>query len=204
VQNSEWAFLYPGVYFFDGNVTISGKLTGGNVSSSQGVSLLFRKDSTVKNNNSPLVSLNMGSAGCADDTCRATPANGPFGPLSSAANVPLTIVVDKYPGCFVGATPVPQLCTDTGSNDSLNNTLNLAGGADLHIAGIIYAPTDRVKVASNNGTQTGTLGQIVAWQVTYTGNTALNQSFPGFFDSGVLRIDAACTKGQPVMPCNAP
>jgi len=204
VQNSEWAFLYPGVYFFDGNVTINGKLTGGNVSLSQGVALLLRKDKTFKNNNSPLVSLNMGTAGCADDTCRATPANSPFGPLSSGANVPLTIIVEKYPGCFVSGTNVPHLCTDTGSNDSLNNTLNLAGGADLHVAGIIYAPSDRVQVASNNGIQTGTLGQIVAWQITYTGNTALNQSFPGLFQSGVLRIDSACTKGSPATPCNAP
>jgi hypothetical protein len=204
VQNSEWAFLYPGVYFFDGNVTITGKLTGGNVSSSQGVALLMRKDKTVKNNNSPLVSLNMGTDGCPDDSCRATPANGPSGPLSSAANVPLTIIVEKYPGCFVSGTNVPQLCTDTGSNDNLNNTLNLAGGADLHVAGIIYAPSDRVQVASNNGSQTGTLGQIVAWQITYTGNTTLNQSFPGLFESGLLRIDSACTKGSPATPCNAP
>jgi hypothetical protein len=205
VQNNEWAYLYPGTYFFDGDVTIvaGGLVTGGNVSASPGVALLVRKDKVFKNNGKS-ISLNMGTAGCADDSCRASPAMGPFGVLASPRNVPLTFIVEKYPGCFGGPNgTVPQLCTDT-TNDTKNKTLNLAGGADLDVAGIIYAPSDRVQVASNDGSQTGTLGQIVAWQVTYTGNTALNQSFPGLFESGVLRIDSACTKGSPATPCNAP
>lgn len=209
VQNNEWAYLYPGVYFFDGDVTITagGRITGGNLSTSPGVALLIRKDKVFKNNGQA-ISLNMGTDGCTLDSCRALPANppsgAPFGPLSGPRNIPLSVIVEKYPGCFGGPSgTVPQLCTDT-NNDTKNKTLNLAGGADLNIAGIIYSPSDRVQVASNNGSQTGTLGQIVAWQVTYTGNTALNQSFPGLFESGVLRIDSACTKGSPPTPCNAP
>jgi hypothetical protein len=116
--------------------------------------------------------------------------------------VPLSIVVEKYLGCFDPGTTSPIPCTDTG-NDTKNKLINLSGGGRLDVAGIIYAPTDQVAISGKSGTNS-TLGQIVGWKVTYSGGATLNQSFPGLFFSGVVRIDAACTKGSPVTPCNAP
>lgn len=210
VGNGELAYLLPGTYFFNGNVTVgSGMLLGGNTPSQPanppqpavpqpGVALLFPSNVTFKTSAGAGVSLNMGGASCADDSCRATaPTDTPFGPLLGVANVPLTVVVQRIPACFTGLDP-------TNGNCSESNVINLSGGASLAVAGIVYAPSDHVTVGSQDGTQTGTMGQIISWWVTYSGNTALNQSYPGLFETGVLRIDSACTKGSPVMPCNAP
>jgi hypothetical protein len=210
VQSSDTAYLLPGVYAFGGDVVVKGKLIAGNVSGQPGVSLLFKKDdgsghSYVFANASALqVSLNMGDSSCAQDSCRATPVGVPTFPLlQTQTHVPITIVVEKYLGCFDPGTTSPTFpCTDTG-NDTKNKLINLSGGGQLDIAGIVYAPTDQVQISGKSGTNS-TLGQIVAWTVTYSGGATLNQSFPGLFFSGIVRIDAACTKGQPVTPCNAP
>lgn len=208
VNKNELAYLLPGTYLFNGDVTIQGPsggqtgnpgmLVGGNDPKQPGVALLFPTGAKFSTSAGVSVSLNMGGAGCHDDTCRATaPTDTPYSPLVGVANLPLTIVVQRIDACFTGLVPTNGNCTES-------NVVNLAGGAGLAVAGIVYAPSDHVTVGSENGAQTGTMGQIISWWVTYTGNTALNQSYPGPFDTGVLRIDAACTKGSPVMPCNAP
>ena len=209
VQSSDTAYLLPGVYAFGGNVNVKGRLIGGNVSGQPGVSLLFKKDDgsghpyVFANASALQVSLNMGDSSCAQDSCRATPTGVlTFPLLETQTHVPITIVVEKYPGCFEPGTTTPTPCTDTG-NDTQNKLVNLSGGGQLDIAGIIYAPTDQVQIAGKSGTQS-TLGQIVAWKVTFSGGATLNQSFPGLFYSGVVRIDAACSKGSPATPCNSP
>lgn len=210
VGNGELAYLLPGTYFFNGNVTVgSGMLLGGNTPSrpanpplpavpAPGVALLFPSNVTFKTSAGASVSLNMGGTSCADDSCRAAaPNDTPFGPLLGVANVPLTVVVQRISACFTGLDPTNGDCSES-------NVINLSGGASVAVAGIMYAPSDHVTVGSANGAQAGTMGLIISWWVTYSGNTALNQSYPGLFETGVLRIDSACTKGSPVMPCNAP
>jgi hypothetical protein len=210
VGNGELAYLLPGTYFFNGNVTVgSGMLLGGNAPSQPanppqpavpqpGVALLFPSNFTFKTGAGVSVSLNMGGTSCSSDSCRATaPNDTPYSPLVGVANLPLTVVVQRIPACFTGLDP-------TNGNCSESNVINLNGGASLAVAGIMYAPSDHVTVGSQNGAQAGTMGQIISWWVSYSGNTGLNQSYAGLFESGVLRIDAACTKGSPAMPCNAP
>jgi len=215
VGNNELAYLLPGTYFFDGDVTIhgpaggntsSGMLVGGNqspllgdASSGTGVVLMFPKTATFSTAAGVGEILNMGDATCAQDSCRAKAPNdiGSYGPLVGLANLPLTFIVERNPACFTGLDPTNGDCAES-------NVINLAGGGKLRIAGIVYAPSDYVQVNSEPGSQTGEMGQIISWHVKYSGNTSLNQSYPGQFEPGVMRIDAACTKGSPVMPCNAP
>jgi Flp pilus assembly protein TadG len=213
VQSSETVYLLPGVYAFGGNVNINGTLIGGNVSGQPGVALLFKKDDGAghpyvfqgpSGSSSSLgISLNMGDSICAQDSCRATPVGVlTFPLLETQTHVPITIVVEKYPGCFEPGTTTPTACTDT-NNDNQNKLINLSGGSQLDVAGIIYAPTDQLQLKGKTGAHS-TLGQVVAWKITYTGGTSYDQSFPGLFYSGVVRIDAACSKGSPATPCNSP
>jgi hypothetical protein len=207
VGTGELAYLVTGTYFFNGNVTIqgpgggkpAGMLVGGDASSGTGVALLFPSTNATMTSAAGVgVSLNMGDATCTQDSCRATaPMDTPYSPLVGLVNLPLTVVVQRNPLCFTGLVPTDGSCSDS-------NVVNLSGGANLAIAGIVYAPSDHITVTSQPGSQTGTTGLIISWRVTYNGNTSLNQAYPGLFESGVLRIDAACTKGSPAMPCNAP
>ena len=214
VNNNELAYLRPGTYFFNGNVKTLGPAGGttssalliggdhspvvGDASSGAGVVLMFPAGVTFSTSAGVGEILNMGDATCTQDSCRAkAPNDTPYGPLVGLTDLPLTFTVERIPGCFTGLDPTNGDCSNS-------TVLNLAGGADLKIAGIVYAPSDYVTVTSQPGSQTGTMGLIISWRVKYSGNTSLNQSYPGLFDPGVMRIDAACTKGSPVMPCNAP
>jgi hypothetical protein len=70
--------------------------------------------------------------------------------------------------------------------------LNVAGGGNLYLAGVQYAPTDNVSV-SGGSTGTGYVGEIVAWTLKYTGGTVIKQEFASKIPLGVLRLDQACT-----------
>jgi len=195
------AYLYPGVYYFTGNVQVSGTLIGGSVSKpSSGVAVIVQKDVKFSNQAGSTLSLNMGPTGCSSETCRAAPAAVPGGSiiLETADGSTITLVVERWLGCFSGTTP--RVCTDT-NNDNTNKSVDLSGGGYIEIAGIIYAPSDQVKVASSVAAQNGTIGQIISWTVTYTGNTTLNQRGIRRDTPGVLRLDAACTQGE---VCNSP
>jgi hypothetical protein len=196
VNPSDTAFLYPGVYHFDGEVTIQGVFIGGNVSKAAqpngGVTIIAARDKAFNSQGAGAnLSLNRGPAGCASSDCRAGPAIAPNGHVMVAPDgTPITIVVPKY-DCFDGQTP--RDCTDT-TNDTKNKTINLRGGGLLELSGVIYAPTDQVRVESNNAAQDGTVGQIISWTVEYGGNAGLNQQ--AFTDDtpGILRLDAACSR----------
>ncbi len=55
-----------------------------------------------------------------------------------------------------------------------NKTINLAGGGSLFLQGVEYMPTDNVNI-NGGSTGTGLVGQIIAWTLTYTGGTHINQ-----------------------------
>lgn len=195
------AYLEPGVYFFDKGVNIgSGKsLWGGVVSGQRGVALVLPQrasgpypgfDGTGAN----FLILNRGDASCTNNSCRALPAldiNG--NEVKTADGLILTIMVTRDNACFSGLTP--QLCSD-----NQNDVLKLAGNGTLIVAGVIYAPSDKVNINANFTAQDGVVGQIISWTVDYAGGALLNQDYPGPDGPGILRLDAACT--VPGTACN--
>lgn len=194
-QNTDVAYLETGVYIFRGNLDVSGSLIGGTESGKPGVVVVVRQDRTFTGNNALLISINGGPASCAMPSCRPGPViDGEGKPITTTAGLPLSIMVTRDPACFAGITPI--LCTD-----NQNDTLTLPGNGQLRVAGVIYAPSDYVKVNGNNSNQTGTLGQLIAWRVSYSGGAQLNQYVASGKEVGVLRLDAACTANE---VCNSP
>lgn len=201
------AFLYPGVYYFEGSVSVGAGATliGGNTSRETqpngGVALIMAKDKTLSvGGTGSGIDLNRGPTDCADDGCRAGPAVATSGGKVMVApdGTLITLIVERWPGCFNAG--MPRLCTDT-NNDNFNRSLSLQGSGVLYVAGIVYAPSDQVRVRSDNTDQEGTIGQIISWTVDYTGNTALNQLAFSRDTPGILRIDAACSR---TIICNSP
>ncbi len=74
----------------------------------------------------------------------------------------LTIQVQRDSSCFSGLTPV--LCSD-----QQNTSIKIGGNAQFHVGGILYGPSDNMEIRSNSTQQTGTVGQIISWTVTYSG-----------------------------------
>lgn len=195
------AYLEPGVYFFDDGVNVrsGASLWGGLQSGRHGVAIVVPQrngggypgfDGTGAN----FLILNRGDVTCTDNGCRALPAldiNG--NEVKTSDGLLLTLMVPRDPACFTGLTP--QLCAD-----NQNNALKLAGNGTLIVAGVIYAPSDRVNINANFTAQDGVVGQIISWTVDYAGGALLNQDYPGPDGPGILRLDAACT--VPGTPCN--
>jgi hypothetical protein len=192
------AYFETGVYFFNGGFKVGSgmKVWGGLQSNQPGVSIVVPESG---NNGFDAASadgvfLNSGGVGCLSLSCRASPALDYLGnPAATPGGVPLTLIVRRDPTCFLGA--VPRLCAD-----NQNNALKLAGNAGIVVGGVIYAPSDRVNVHSDATTQVGSLGQLIAWTVNYTGHATLNQEAEQSLEGGTLRLDAACT--TPGTPCN--
>ena len=218
LQNSEVSLLEPGVYFFDNGLTIHASLIGGYTAGSPGVSLVFTEGTQcttgkpnacfLSGNNSNLVALNMGACtpssgvNCTDGAAPAEDfANNPVqvvykGPGTIKTPVPESLIVTKDPNCYV-ATTEPLSCHP--NSDNQNNVLNLPGGGNLYVAGVQYAPTDNVTITGSSG-GSGYIGQIVAWTVKYSGNSAVSEFYPAGAGNGVLRLDTACSGPNTV--CN--
>ena len=110
----------------------------------------------------------------------------------------LTIQVPRDEDCFSGTTPLNVKSCTTG-----NATISLPGNGQLHIAGVIYAPSDNIRINGDNSNQIGEIGQIIAWTVKYAGGAKLNQDYPDLEEIGILRLDSACT-GRGIEECNSP
>lgn len=193
-QNTDVAFLGSGVYIFQGNVNISGSLIGGTQSGQPGVVLVIRQDMVFTGNNAVVISINRGPGSCADQSCRPAPVvDGSGQTVTTKAGVPISIMVTRDPSCFSEVTPI--LCSD-----NQNQTLTLPGNGQLQVTGVIYAPSDYVKVNGNNTDQTGTLGQLIGWRISYSGGAQLNQFVATGKEVGVLRLDAACTAREVCNP----
>jgi hypothetical protein len=116
----------------------------------------------------------------------------------------MTLLVNKDLGgpggtqaCIV-PTSAPFI-EPSACDDNKNQTLKIAGGGQLDIEGVQYAPTDNVAV-SGSSDGNGTVGQVIAWTLTSSGSTTLNQEGAGSQGPGTLRLDAACT--APGTPCS--
>ena len=107
-------------------------------------------------------------------------------------NLMLTIEVPRDEGCFSGTTP---LDVDRCTTD--NDTINIPGNGNLAVWGVVYAPSDNVKVNGDNTAQVGEVGQLIGWTVTYSGGAKLIQNYPEPAQVGVSRLDAACTGLEP-------
>jgi Flp pilus assembly protein TadG len=192
------AYFEPGVYFLDGGlkVTSGTSVWGGLTSNAAGVVFVVPQTQGFDLGSAKTVLINSGDATCSSDTCRASPAlDGSGNPVKTPGDYTLSIMVTRDTACYTGQTP--QLCADTG-----NNTVKLAGNSGMTVAGVIYAPSDRVNINANFTNQTGVVGQIISWTVDYAGQATLNQEYPGGIEVGAVRLDAACT--VPSTPCNNP
>jgi hypothetical protein len=195
------AYLQSGVYFFDQGIQIgSGQsLRGGLQSNLPGVAIVVQQNVSGSNKgfdtaSADVVDLNGGDPSCLSSCTRATPARDVNGnPVATPQGLAITIYVPRDPACFTGA--VPQLCSD-----NQNNAVSIGGNSAVIVSGVIYGPSDNMTIASNSTSQTGVLGQIISWTVTYTGHATLNQEGPPQIQGGTLRLDAACT--APGTPCS--
>jgi len=104
----------------------------------------------------------------------------------------ISVIVPGDPACPV-VVPAPS-CTD--------QTIKWTGSGSATVtavAGVVYAPSDNSKVAGNSDPK-GYVGQLVAWTITYSGGSTLNQHYPGAPTNGMVRLDTACSGGTSV--CN--
>jgi hypothetical protein len=199
--NAKLTILEPGVYFFDQGMDISGEIVGGYSGGSEGVALIIpqslRRGLKI-NGTPPLVAFNRGDAYDLRAGGReATPAM--FGGLPVQTNTTpalvMSVIVPGDPACTV---TIPAPSCDAPAYQTLEYT-GAGNTTIVSVAGVQYAPSDNVKVAGS-GDAKGYEGQIVAWTLTYSGNSTINQHYLGGSPPGVLRLDAACT--APGTPCN--
>lgn len=207
IGNSQALLLKPGVYFFEGGLTMNGTLIGGYQEATAGVALVFNEVNRTsagafKGNSATLISLNAGS--CFGSANPAACSGFARPALTRGSNVPvggdidgegyvapLTLIVKKDPECRV-VQPYPTSCGDTA-----NGSLNLAGGGSLYAYGVQYAPTDNVAI-SGGAKGLGYAGQIISWTVAYSGGSNIQLAYPGTVKNGVIRLDAACSgRGEP-------
>ncbi len=201
-SNTAGAYLTPGPYYFPAGMQIGGTLAGGLVGGQQGVDLVFNESNstsggTFKGNNAVNVLLNTCQISCTADIAPAQDwvqeSSGSSGSFSGAKlETPqgflLTIEVLRDNSCFSGE--VPQLCAT--SSDA---TVNLGGNGILNVGGVIYGPSDNMQINSANTVQNGTVGQVISYTVTYTGQATLNQQYPGSVGNRVLRLSTVCSPG---------
>ena len=197
------ALLEPGVFFLDGGLSLSSTMIGGYQGGQPGVALVLQECNNqcqMVLNSSDLLALNFGDAAPFGTGSRATAAVGPQGLVQTGASVPtlMTIMVVRDAGCVV-QQPYPPNCHDgLNGGPNQNQTLNLNGGGLLFVAGVQYAPSDAV-VVGGNASSVGTIGAIVSWTLTYDSG-ALNQESAFTDDTGVLRLDRACSPGEACTP----
>jgi hypothetical protein len=214
VDNGDVVIFLPGAYYFKsprGGLNVSGRLIGGYRPGTAGVALMFDECGTTNPNcifsanNAVTIALNAGSKyppgtsgvsaiAARDWNDRPVETSGPSSPTP---HILMTLLVNKDTGCYV--PPYPDREPDT-CDASHNRTINMAGGGNLAIEGVQYAPTDNVAI-SGGSSGVGQVGQIWAWTIDYSGGTQINQQGAGSLGPGILRLDAACTApGTPCIP----
>ena len=183
------AYLMPGAYSFPQGMKMHGTLGGGLISNEPGIVMVLPQDQIIDSNNAVNFLLNAGGESCNADGCRASPAVDSAGTtIQTPAGLTITIEVTRDDDCFSGLTPIINAACSVNQN----HTVNLAGTGTLRIGGILYGASDNMSI-NGGSSQTGEVGQIVSWSVTYTGGSTLNQSYPGTLGNGILRLDSACS-----------
>ncbi|MEP6639911.1 MAG: pilus assembly protein TadG-related protein [Chloroflexota bacterium] len=212
IGTGDVGILKPGAYYLRSGLDVGGRLVGGYQAGSPGVALMLDETGPgncssciFKGNNALTIALNAGTkfprgnpgsgaTAAVDWAGQLVQTSGPDGPKPP---VLMTLLVRKDANCFV-PTSAPFI-EPSGCQDSKNQTVNIAGGGQIDIEGVQYAPTDNFAIAGSSDGN-GTIGEIVAWTLTYSGSTTLNQQGSGSQGPGTLRLDAACT--APGTPCN--
>jgi hypothetical protein len=210
--------LEPGVYWFNLGLTLKGNLIGGVQANAPGVALVIPQESgpSCGGASSSCFIMNGGGSGsanvlalnrgatyttggqCGSPTNCATAALMPDGTkveTNTRDPLPLSVIVapDPLNPCPV-TVPAPS-CSGT--------TIDWAGAGGgttiLSISGVVYAPSDSVKV-TGSGDPKGYLGQMWTWAAKYSGSATLNQYGPGTTPNGSVRLDQACSGGS--SPCS--
>jgi Flp pilus assembly protein TadG len=205
----EIGLLKPGSYYFKSGLDIGGQIIGGYEPGATGVALMFDECSTTQcdfsGNNAVRIALNAGNrfppgaAGTAATAARDWTGQlvQTSGPSSPTPPLPITLLVNRDPACFV-PTSAPFI-EPAGCDANHNKTIFMAGGGSLALEGVQYLPTDNAQI-SGGSAGTGHVGQLISWTLFYSGGTHINQEGPAQEGNGILRLDAACT--APTTPCN--
>jgi len=202
--NAKLTILEPGVYFLNDGLDLKGEIVGGYTGASEGVAIVIPQSTRTSDKGlkitgtPPIVAFNRGDA--YDNRVggrEALPAMFGGLPVQTNTTPPLTmsVIVPAVGACAV-VMPAPSC------DPPKYRTLDYSGAGNttiVSVAGVQYAPSDNVKIAGS-GDSRGYEGQIVAWTLTYSGNSEIGQHYLGGPQVGVLRLDAACT--APGTPCN--
>jgi Flp pilus assembly protein TadG len=201
VGNGSVALLEPGVYFFDKGVTFKGIIIGGYAPNVPGVSLVVPQTQNFTMNgggggSANVLALNRGSAydlrvGGQEATA-ALSVSGVPAQTNTTTPMLMSVIVPGDSACTV-TVPAPSCSAQTIDWTGSGSATITA------IAGVTYAPSDNIKVAGNSDPK-GYIGQLVAWTITYSGGSTLNQHYPGAATNGMVRLDTACSGGT--SPCN--
>lgn len=196
-QAQQLTVLKPGLYRFEGGLDVNNAVVGGYDSTVGGVTLMFPRTKQFFQRAGSVVVLNAGSKYL--NSTGSEPATAPA-MTGGSPSVKITLIVDWDFQCVV-AEPYNSNCHDpgTGGGSDTNQSLNLGGGAGIYLAGVQYAPSDNVKVAGNTTNSTGYIGQVWAWTIEYVGSTTVNLQGSSSDGPGKIRIDTACSPGEP--PC---
>ncbi|OGN87952.1 MAG: hypothetical protein A2X23_02550 [Chloroflexi bacterium GWC2_73_18] len=173
VATGERRWLCPGVFHLVRKGGTQGlQLASNSTIAGQGVTLVFESDSVLRVDSGGALLLNVAAAG--GETTAATWQTG-----SSFHDVPMTIWIEPVAGC----DPLAPACSDSTSSD----VFTIAGGAGLDLRGIIFGPTDKMKIAGND-LHHGS-GEIWAWTIEYAGNSQLDQVYEGADDGYPLLVE---------------
>jgi len=158
----EKRWLCPGVYHFVERASGSPEglqfgqdaIIGG-----QGVTLVFDNESVIDLRSGAALLLNSADAG-------GSPASAPWTTGDFLHEVPMTVYIEPQP-----CGPVPSItCSDS-------DVFTMQAGAGLDVKGVIFGPTDNMKIAGN-GDHNGA-GEIWAWTIEYKGQSTLRQDYEG-------------------------
>ncbi len=205
-NNNELTILKPGLYWFNFGVDVQSNLIGGYEPTAtednppeSGVTLWFRRDPSVQfKQRSGVLALNAGSRFSLTTAFNPGGSEPSTAPAMTGGNpsLKITVIVQKDPSCQV---LIPY---NTGCNDLSNQTINLAGGTALYLAGVQYAASDNAFI-SGNSSGVGYVGQIWAWTLYYNGNnTTLTQEGAQVDKPGIMRLDTACSPGEDQALCH--
>lgn len=163
-------WLCPGVYHFLPTNGTQGLQLGSNTTlAGQGVTLVFETGPN-HNRNDSLISIASGSnllLNCAASNCGGTQIPAPWRTGDPRHDVPITIWIKPEASCPIQ----PSLSCSPSS------VFNMGSGSGLDVKGIIFGPTDNMKIAGN-GSHHGA-GEIWAWTIDYLGNSQLDQLYEG-------------------------
>jgi hypothetical protein len=152
-------WLCPGVYHFVHKATNPTNPQGlsfgsGTVIAGDGVTLVFDNDSELRIDTGATLVLNQAAA-------------APWMTGELMHDVPLPIWIQPMAGCTVTFGP---------SCDG-SDVFTMSGGAGIDVRGIIFGPTDNMKIAGNDDHHGA--GELWAWTLEYLGNSKLDQVYEG-------------------------